>query len=99
MKRYFKSYYSPACVYSKNWYGTFDYAPTGTILYYDDNNCICIGYVNNLTDYNAILQYPSILGYNNEEEALTEISNLSTDIDGVYFGEKLTNRWVVSVDG
>ena len=32
---YFKMYYQ-ACAYSKNWYGTLDYAPSATVLFYND---------------------------------------------------------------
>jgi hypothetical protein len=86
---YFKSYYQ-SCSYSPNWYGTLDYAPSATILLYNDNECYCIGYMES--------ELPNEVIPLTEEEALAEISQ-SQDIDGVYFGDKLLHRWDGDIDG
>ena len=90
MKYYFKSSYQPGLVYSPGWYGTLDYAPTATILLYDDNNGFCIGYVED--------ELPEGLILITESDAQIELTN-ALDINGVYFGYKLMHRWDVTEDG
>lgn len=80
---YFKSYYTP-CGYSPNWYGTLSYAPSATVILYNDNECYCIGYMkDNLP--NGVIPIT-------EKEALEYLNN-SEDISGVWFGDKLLHRW------
>lgn len=81
---YFKSFYDVGLSYSPNWYGTLDYAPLATVLLYDDNQGYCIGYMESALPQGVVSL--------TEEEANTEIIN-AQDIDGVFFGEKLTLRW------
>jgi len=83
---YFKSYYDTGIAYSPNWYGTLDYAPTATVLLYDDNQGFCIGYMEN--------ELPEGVFFISEENALNEIF-YAEDIDGVFNGEKLFHRWDV----
>ncbi len=45
---YFKSEYEKGIVYNKGWYGTLDYSPDATVLMYDDDNGICIGFMEEL---------------------------------------------------
>lgn len=99
MKYYFKSTYEP-CVYSENWYGTLDYAPRATVLLYNDNECFCIGYLEDVDKYNLLLNATTVTAYSNEEEALLDVESNSIDIEGVYFGAKLLNRWdEVAING
>jgi hypothetical protein len=84
---YFKSTYQP-CSYSPNWYGTFSYAPSATVLMYDDKNLFCIGIMD------------EIIGgveYISEVEAQTIID--SSEGEQVFKGEKLLHRWDVVEDG
>ena len=81
---YFKSNYDEVGAYSKGWYGTRDYAPPATILLYNDNENYCIGYMES--------ELPEYLIPLTESEALELIDN-AEDGEGIYFGEKLENRW------
>jgi len=86
---YFKMYYQ-ACAYSKNWYGILNYAPTATILLYNDAEGYCIGHMEE-----------SIYGVQplTEAEALAEVNAVAEVMD-VWKGDKLATRWdEVLVDG
>lgn len=78
---YFKSYYEP-CAYSPNWYGSFSYAPKATVLLYDDENCYCVGYMDEIIEG---------VEYISEAEALELIE--VTEGELVYKGEVLLHRW------
>ena len=81
---YFKSTYDQGIAYSPNWYGTLNYAPPATVLLYDDNQGYCIGYMaSELPDGAQALM---------ESEALAIVDG-AEDVEGVFFGEKLANRW------
>ena len=86
MVNWFKSKYENVNGYSPNWYGIMDYAPNSTILLYDDNKCECIGYME------SELPTDDHLTALTEQEAKSIIDNYE-DADGVYFGEKLENKW------
>lgn len=88
-KNYFQSNYQP-CAYSPGWYGTLDYAPPATILLYNDNSCVCIGYMEDALP-------PGVMPIT--EQQANEIFSNAVDIDGVWFGEKLLHRWDVTEDG
>lgn len=83
---YFKSFYDKILAYSPGWYGTLSYAPSATVLLYDDNQGFCIGYMES--------ELPNGVQVMTEEEALA-IVNSAEDIKGVWFGEKLVHRWDV----
>ena len=87
---YFKSTYQLGLAYSPNWYGTLDYAPPATVLLYDDNQGYCIGYMAS--------ELPQGVTSIAETEAQTELAN-AQDVEGVFYGDKLLNRWDVIVDG
>lgn len=89
---YFKSKYDKTVSYSPNWYGSMDYAPTATVLLYNDNEGYCVGYMESAL--------PTEVTAMTEDEALGEIAQ-ATDVDGVYFGDKLIHRWdsEVAIDG
>lgn len=82
---YFKSYYDKAIAYSPNWYGTLDYAPNATVLLYNDTEGFCVGHMESAL--------PEGVQAMTEQEALAEVAQ-AQDIEGVYFGEKLANRWL-----
>lgn len=86
---YFKSNYNP-CAYSPNWYGTLDYAPSSTILLYNDNENYCIGYMESSLPEGVVSM--------TESEALAEI-NQTANAEGIYFGDKLLHRWDVLDNG
>ena len=81
---YFKGFYDKGIAYSPNWYGTLNYAPPATVLLYDDNQGYCIGYMESTL--------PEGVQALTESEALAIVAS-AEDIEGVWFGEKLANRW------
>ena len=87
---YFKSYYQP-CSYSPNWYGLLNYAPPATILLYNDEECFCIG-----------VMEERIFGVQHiaEVDALSQVSNADGNNPDVWKGDRLANRWnEVVIDG
>jgi hypothetical protein len=80
--KYFKSTYEKGIAYSKDWYGTFSYAPNATVLMYDDLNAFCIGTMKETIDG---------VEYLTEEQALSIIN--SSEGEKVYKGNKLAERW------
>lgn len=95
---YFKSQYEP-CVYSPNWFGSFDVAPQATVILYDDNQNICIGYVDNQESAAILQTCPTISLYMTQEQLNVDMAELQTDDTHVWFGERLTHRWDVVEDG
>ena len=87
---YFKGFYDLGIVYSRNYYATLDYAPSATVILYNDNEGYCIGYMESAL--------PDGVTAMTEADALAEVVQVQ-DIDGVWFGDKLTHRWDVVVDG
>lgn len=81
---YFKSTYSP-CAYSPNWYGTLDYAPPANVLMYNDEDCFCIGTMDEVIE--GVQYIP-------EEEALTIVDSSEGEL--VYKGDKLLHRWDIA---
>lgn len=90
IKFYFKSYYS-LCQYSQGWYGTLEYAPFADVIFYNDIECFCIGIIDVIIDG---------IEYITEEEAIDIINSYDNNLNGIWYGEKLANRWnEVVVDG
>jgi len=81
---YFKGFYDKGIAYSPNWYGTLNYAPPATVLLYDDNQGYCIGYMAS--------ELPEGVQALMESEALAIVEG-AEGVEGVFFGEKLANRW------
>ena len=101
---YFKSDYkssdysknwSGTMEYPKNWYGDISDAPKATILVYNDVACICIGYLENLDQFNKLLTNRNISTYDCEELALEDIISNYIRHDAIWFGERLKHRWEV----
>ena len=86
MRYYFKSNL-PTTNYNRDWYG-INYAPPAKVILYDDNNCFCIGY---FEDVSPII--PEVTFYSNEQEALNDIVTYSIEDDNVWFGDRLAHRW------
>lgn len=97
-KYFFKSQYQP-CTYSPNWYGTLDLAPTATVILYDDNENICIGYVESIEAKNILEQYATISFYETEADMEDDYEIYSIEDEHVWFGDRLIHRWDVVEDG
>jgi hypothetical protein len=87
MANYFKSKYEKVAGYSPDWYGIMDYAPPATILLYDDNICECIGYMDSPLPEDVHITPLT------EANALDIVQNYPEG-EGIYFGEKLAQRWL-----
>ena len=81
---YFKSFYEPGIAYSPNWYGTLAYAPSATVLLYNDTEGFCIGFMDSAL--------PDGVTAITEQEALIAVDEAIAN-DSVWFGERLANRW------
>jgi hypothetical protein len=81
---YFKSFYAPGLAYSPNWYGTMDRAPNAIVLLYNDNQGMCIGYMES--------ELPSDVIPMTEAAALAEVAAVE-DAEGIWKGDKLAYRW------
>lgn len=80
---YFKMYYQP-CSYSKDWYGLLNYAPPATVLMYNDEDCFCIGYMEeNIHGVQHIT----------EASAMSQIANADDTNPDVWKGDRLIHRW------
>lgn len=84
MVNYFKSIYSP-CAYSPDWYGTLSYAPSATVLMYDDENLFCVGYMES--------ELPEGVETITEQEALNYVNNADENNPNIFKGDKLIHRW------
>ena len=79
--------------YSPEWHGTIERCPEGVkVLLYNDKE----GYGITQTEDNAVLVHPD-LKVITEEEAKKILAEIK-DEEGVFFGEKLANRWLLEAE-
>lgn len=78
---YFKSTYTPGIKYAPNWYGQLDIAPTATVIYYDDVNGLCIGFMESDLPAGVVAI---------TEDVATESRPVG---EGQWFGDALIHRW------
>ncbi len=88
---YFRFTIPPDCEYSPNWFGEMDFCPQNVeVIYYDDVSGFGIAYTIDtlVTPEMEVIE---------EAEALGILDN-AIDSEGVYFGDKLEDRWIPEVD-
>lgn len=84
MVNYFRCVYDQVGAYSPGWYGTRDKAPINEVFYYDDDNRIFVGAMNDPLP-------PDVIPMTAQE--VVDFLQNAVDSPNVYFGQELEDRW------